>query len=270
MVRVSAPDGCAETLAIGPSTTRDTVPVAQNIYDDERFFTGYSALPRSVDGLVAAPEWPQLRRMVGDVEGRRVVDLGCGFGWFCRWAADAGATEVLGIDISERMLAQAAVDTTQANVTYRRADLDHLALPDDTVDIAYSSLTLHYLADLPRLLACVHRALAPGGRFVCSIEHPVYTAPSTPGFVETADGTVTWALDGYFREGPRTTDWLAPGVVKQHRTVGTYVGALTAAGFRLTDLVEWGPSADDLAAHPDWRHEVQRPAFLLIGAVSVR
>lgn len=242
----------------------------QNIYDDDAFFAAYSSLPRSVDGLDAAPEWPHLRRMVGDVEGARVVDLGCGFGWFCRWAAEHGAAGVLGIDLSERMLARARTDTVDAPgghaIAYERADLDELALPVGAFDLAYSSLTLHYLADLPRLLSTVAEALVPSGRFVCSVEHPVYTAPSRPMFIDAPDGTTTWPLDGYHVEGPRTTDWLAPGVVKHHRTIGTYVGALAGAGFVITDLFEWGPSVDDLHAHPEWRREIDRPAFLLLAA----
>src|SRR5262249_42418522 len=74
--------------------------VTQNIYDDAGFFAGYSRLRRSVDGLDGAPEWPTLRAMLPDVAGKRVVDLGCGFGWFCRFAREAGAAQVLGLDVS--------------------------------------------------------------------------------------------------------------------------------------------------------------------------
>ena len=65
--------------------------MTQNIYDDETFFAGYSQLPRSVHGLEGAPEWPVLRAMLPELRGRRVLDLGCGFGWFCRFAAGEGA-----------------------------------------------------------------------------------------------------------------------------------------------------------------------------------
>jgi SAM-dependent methyltransferase len=64
--------------------------MTQNIYDAPGFFAGYSALCRSVQGLDGAPEWPALRAMLPPLAGRRVVDLGCGFGWFCRWAAGQG------------------------------------------------------------------------------------------------------------------------------------------------------------------------------------
>jgi hypothetical protein len=69
---------------IGQCGVRSTI-VAQNVYDDPDFFAGYSALPRSVQGLDGAPEWPSLQALLPDLAGREVVDLGCGFGWFSRW-----------------------------------------------------------------------------------------------------------------------------------------------------------------------------------------
>jgi hypothetical protein len=56
--------------------------MTQNIYDDDGFFAGYSQLPRSREGLAAAPEWPSLRGLLPAMGGQRVLDLGCGFGWF--------------------------------------------------------------------------------------------------------------------------------------------------------------------------------------------
>jgi SAM-dependent methyltransferase len=240
--------------------------MSQNIYDDPDFFAGYSQLPRSVDGLAAAAEWPDMQALLPPLRGARVLDLGCGFGWFCRWARTAGAASVLGMDLSENMLARAAADTHDDAIRYVRGDLDEVQLPMAEFDLVYSSLTLHYVCDLPRLLSQVARALISGGSFVCSVEHPLYTAPSTPGWVEGPDGRARWPLDGYLREGPRTTDWLAPGVVKHHRSIGSHVAALSTAGLTLTALVEWGPTDEQLQMHPEWDAERDRPPFLLMSA----
>ena len=240
--------------------------MAQNIYDDEGFFANYSTLPRSVDGLDGAPEWPSLRSMLPPMSGTRVLDLGCGFGWFSRWAASMGAKSVLGIDLSERMLARAVAETDDARVAYERQDLDDVRLPVEQFDVAYSSLALHYVSGLAALMARVHRSLVRDGAFVFSVEHPIYTAPSQPRFVDDGDGAVHWPLDGYLVEGSRTTDWLAPGVVKQHRTIGTYFRLLREAGFTVESVVEWGPSEEQIAAVPDWRPEIERPPFLLVAA----
>ena len=58
----------------------------QNIYDDPAFFAGYSEFRRSREGLAGAPEWPTLRSMLPPMNGVHVLDLGCGFGAFARWA----------------------------------------------------------------------------------------------------------------------------------------------------------------------------------------
>jgi SAM-dependent methyltransferase len=240
--------------------------MAQNIYDDPQFFAGYGRLPRSRVGLDGAPEWPALRALLPPLSGLRVVDLGCGYGWFCRWARAQGATHVLGLDLSEKMLARARADTSNAAIAYVRADLECLGLAPAAFDLAYSSLALHYVADLAGLVAAVHRTLAPGGWFVFSAEHPIYSAPTRRGWSLGADGHKSWPVDAYLVEGPRTTDWLAPGVVKQHRTLGTYLNLLIRAGFTMAHLDEWGPSDAQISANPALAEERERPMFFLLAA----
>jgi SAM-dependent methyltransferase len=230
------------------------------------FFTGYSQLERSRMGLAGTAEWPALKALLPDMTDKRVVDLGCGYGWFCRWARSAGAREILGIDFSEMMLARARAQTGQTSIAYKRADLETLALPEAAFDLAYSSLALHYVENLERLLITVHRALVPGGRFVFSIEHPIYMAPRHPGWQTDDRGRKIWPLDAYLIEGPRTTDWLAPGVIKQHRLMGTTLNLLIRSGFILTHVEEWRPSDQQIAERPEFAEELERPMFLLVSA----
>ena len=240
--------------------------MAQNIYDNDEFFIGYSRLPRSVEGLDGAPEWPALRALLPDVRERRVLDLGCGFGWFCRWVRQHGAADVLGIDVSEKMLERARATTTDARIVYTTADLEKLELPAAAFDLVYSSLVLHYIEDLGRLMSEISRALVPGGSLVFSVEHPIYTAPAEPKWSVDAVGRKTWALDSYLDEGPRSTDWLTKGVIKQHRTLATYINLLLRLGFRLSHVQEWGPTAEQIASQSNLADEHQRPPFLLVAA----
>ncbi|HXH11895.1 MAG TPA: class I SAM-dependent methyltransferase [Alphaproteobacteria bacterium] len=240
--------------------------MTQNIYDNEEFFAAYSRLPRSVEGLDGAPEWPALRALLPDLRGRKVVDLGCGFGWFCRWARQQGAAHVLGIDVSERMLARARATGQDMAITYLRADLEHLQLPSESFDLVYSSLALHYIDRLNELLSGVHRSLLPGGCLVFSVEHPIYTAPAEPRWCVDAAGRKTWPVNGYLDEGSRSTDWLTKGVIKYHRTLATYVNMLLRLGFTISHVEEWGPTQEQIAAQPNWADERQRPPFLLVAA----
>lgn len=240
--------------------------MTQNIYDDPGFFAGYSKLHRSVVGLDGMPEWPSLRAMLPGLRHASVIDLGCGFGWFCRWVREQGAAKVLGVDVSDNMLTRARQLTADAAIRYERADLNHLALASESIDLAYSALALHYLENLRGLTEQVHQALRPGGHFIFSVEHPVYSAPTRPGWSVYVDGHKTWPVDNYSVEGPRVTTWLAEGVVKQHRTIGTYLNLLIHTGFTITHVEEWRPSTAQLAAQPELAEELLRPMFLLVGA----
>ena len=240
--------------------------MTQNIYDESAFFENYSHLGRSVEGLAGAPEWPALRSLLPDLNGLKIVDLGCGFGWFCRWAHQQGAAQVLGLDVSQKMLARATAATSDTNIIYARADMEQLNLPRASFDLAYSSLALHYVEDLAGLMTNVRDAILPGGRLVFSIEHPIYMAPEKPRWLVGPDGRKIWPLDSYLKEGRRTTDWLAKGIVKQHRTIGTTLNVLIQTGFTITHVEEWGPTARQIDAQPELAEERERPMFLLIAA----
>lgn len=234
--------------------------MTQNIYDNPEFHTGYSQLERSVHGLEGAAEWPVLRGLLPPLTDTRVLDLGCGFGWFARWARQHGAANVLGLDVSEKMLNRAASMTNDAAITYRRADLESLELPADAFDLAFSSLAFHYIRQLDRLWQTVRQAIVPGGWFVFSVEHPIYTAPSNQkwqGF---------WPLDRYMQEGERRNEWLGAEVAKQHRTTATYLNLLIDTGFTIRRVIDWSPSEAQIAARPEWDEFRHRPMFLLIAA----
>ena len=240
--------------------------MAQNIYDDEAFFAGYSTLPRSVHGLAGAPEWHALQTLLPPIQGLRVLDLGCGFGWFCRWAATEGAANVEGVDISSKMLERARSMGVPSNVTYSEADLDSVELEPNSFDLVFSSLTFHYITDLRRLWSEVANALVAGGRFVFSVEHPLFTAPLQDGWLETAAGRRVWPIESYLVEAPRKRDWLAPGVIKQHRTFATYLNLLAELGLTVSRVIEWGPTDEQIEANPAFAEERDRPTFLLVSA----
>jgi SAM-dependent methyltransferase len=240
--------------------------MTQNIYDNDTFFKGYSQLGRSVEGLNGAAEWPAIRALLPDLHDLKVVDLGCGFGWSCRWAREQGAREVLGLDVSENMLTRARQESIDPAITYAIADLEQFDLPAASFDLAYSSLAWHYIKNLADALAKVHRALVPGGRLVFSVEHPIYMAPMHPGWVVDVEGRKTWPVDSYLVEGQRTTEWLGKSVVKQHRTIGTTLNLLIRIGFIISHVEEWGPTDQQIQARPDWADARERPMFLLVAA----
>lgn len=240
--------------------------MAQNIYDDPQFFAGYATLDRSVKGLDGAPEWPALQKMLPEIQGKSLIDLGCGYGWFCRWAQEQGAANILGLDVSEKMLERAREMTSGSQITYQREDLDSLQLPASSLDLAYSSLALHYLENIDGLFATLFQALKPGGKIVFSAEHPIYTAALKQGWFVDNEGQKSWPVNHYQQEGVRISNWFAEGVKKQHRKLSTWINALTAAGFVIEHVDEWGPDAAQIAANPALDEEKERPMIFLLSA----
>lgn len=240
--------------------------MAQNIYDNPDFFSGYSQLPRQVHGLAGAPEWPALRAMFPDVAGKRALDLGCGLGWVSRWLREHGALSVLGIDLSEKMISRARELTADEAIHYRIADIETVDLPDTAFDFVFSSLTFHYIRDFDRLARKIHRSLTPGSHFVFSIEHPIFMAATRPHWIKDQDGRKTWPVNRYAIEGERRTDWFANGVVKYHRRIGTTLNALVTAGFVIQAVDEFAPSMAQINEVPALEEELERPMMLLVSS----
>jgi 2-polyprenyl-3-methyl-5-hydroxy-6-metoxy-1,4-benzoquinol methylase len=116
----------------------------QNKYDDPNFFERYSAMSRSVEGLSAAGEWYVLREMLPDLRDKRVLDLGCGFGWHYRYAREQQARHVVGVDLSENMLTRAQEMTNDAPIEYRQMAIEDMEFAPESFDVVLSSLAFHY------------------------------------------------------------------------------------------------------------------------------
>ena len=88
------------------------------IYDDEKFYSAYSQMTRSKLGLYGAGEWECVKTILPDVSGKRILDLGCGFGWHAKYFAQEGAKEINAIDISEKMLQKAKEINDDRKILY--------------------------------------------------------------------------------------------------------------------------------------------------------
>ena len=238
----------------------------ENRYDDPVFFRKYSEMARSRLGLEGAGEWKTLRPMLPDFTGKRVLDLGCGYGWHAFYAAENGAEKVLGIDLSEKMLAVAREKNTFQNVRFARGAMEDVRFPDGSFDAVLSSLALHYVKDYAELVSRVYRWLAPGGRFVFSAEHPAFTAYGNQDWYYSPEGEILhFPVDRYFYEGEREAVFLGEKVVKYHRTVDGYLKPLWRAGFTVEDLSEPRPP-EEMMDLPGMKDEMRRPMMLLVSA----
>lgn len=239
----------------------------ENKYDDNTFFEKYGQMQRSVDGLEGAGEWSELQKLLPDFKGKRVLDLGCGYGWHCIYAAEQGADSVLGADISQKMLEVAREKTAGLNVKYECCAMEDLECQSEGFDVILSSLAFHYVADFKGVAAKIYDWLAPGGGFIFSVEHPVFTSYGTQGWYYGKDGEILhFPVDNYYYEGKRDAVFLGEHVVKYHRTLTTYLNTLLNLGFCIEHIVEPQPP-ENMLDIPGMKDEMRRPMMLL---VSVR
>ncbi len=246
--------------------TADREDTMKNEYDNETFFNQYAQMSRSREGLAGAGEWHQLKEMFPPLAGKKVLDLGCGYGWHCEYAAEQGAAQILGIDLSERMIAEAKKRNTNERITYRVSDLENYEYPEETWDCVISNLALHYIESLNNVYRNVYRTLNPGGTFLFNIEHPVFTAREGQDWIYDEKGNpMYWPVDEYFYPGRRHTRFLGCDVEKYHHTLTQILNGLIRNGFEIEWVEEARPS-EDMMQIPDMKDEMRRPMMLMVRA----
>lgn len=243
----------------------------ENRYDDADFFEQYSQMSRSLHGLSGAGEWHALKSVMPDLAGKQVLDLGCGYGWHCRYAVDNGADRVVGIDLSHKMIEKAIEINSDPKIDYRCCAVEDFEFVVNAFDVVISSLTFHYLDSFDDICRNVHKTLAGGGTFIFSVEHPIFTAQGAQEWVYAPNGENSgeishWPVDNYFYQGKRESVFLGKSVVKYHKTLTTYIGGLIKAGFTITHFIEPEPSAEAIETLAEMKNELRRPMMLIISA----
>jgi len=234
--------------------------VAVSPYDEiAEWYDGWLGPDKARDDFLRAVE-----ELMGEVAGLRVLDLACGQGRVARRLADLGA-RVTGVDLSTKLLEIARWHEAEAPrwIDYRHGDAHTLkGVTDGAFDGVLCYMALMDIPDLDAALHSAARVLRPGGWLLLAIIHPCYNPPpsgelATPeGWVRTVRGY--WE-EGYWRSETRTGP---PGKVgSYHRTLSTYVDALTDAGFVLERMREPRATGRSAELRPVW---AEVPATLAV------
>jgi SAM-dependent methyltransferase len=209
--------------------------------------------------------------LCGDVRGLRLLDIGCGTGYFAREMARGGAS-VTGVELSPAMLRHAHdIESRQPlGIRYLAGDAAHLQelVPSASFDITTSCLALQDMPDIPRVLRAVHTVLVPGGRFVTSIAHPCSDTPFRV-WEKDAAGAKRWlCIDRYFERGPLRYAWTGWAyefrTTAYHATLEDWFGWILEAGFVVRGVREPVPGAAALEAHPDLEDATRVPYYLFL------
>ena len=203
--------------------------------------------------------------VLGDVSSKKVIDIGCGEGRFCRILSDGGAV-MTGVDLTEELVERAR-ELGSDKETYLVGDAQDLdGVPDDDFDLAVSYIVLVDLYDYQKSIREAYRVLRPGGRFVVCNLHPMRTASiNFVGWIRDSSSKLFHPVDNYTEEGPREFQfpWLGRPFIYMHRALSSYVSAFLDAGFALEALQEPIPTEMQLAEHPEFDDEPRVPNFVI-------
>ena len=240
----------------------------QNIYDNEIFFEGYRELRKKDGNANELFEIPALLSLLPELDGKSVLDLGCGFGDHCKMFLERGADRIVGIDISEKMLEVARQENADPRIEYVNLPIEEANKLSEKFDIAVSSLAFHYVEDFAGTVKSVYDRLCNGGIFVFSQEHPLVTCHSRGSrWTKDENGEKLYVnLANYGVEGVRDTKWFVEGVKIYHRTFSLIINTLTEVGFTVEKLIEPRPTPELLEKYPDHSDLFHKPDFLLIRA----
>jgi len=202
---------------------------------------------------------PVMLRLCGDVTGKRVLDLGCGEGRFCRMLADRGA-RCAGIDVTPEM---ASTARERGPGDYALSDAARLPFQDQTFDLVVSYITLVDIPDYRRAIAECARVLKPGGSIVAAnLGFTSANALPNSGWLRDEDGRrVYFALDHYAEERAQWYEWRNIRIENYHRPLSGYMKAYLASGLALRFFDEPVPEDQSLEAHPEFENWFRVPYF---------
>ncbi|MBS8264382.1 class I SAM-dependent methyltransferase [Mesobacillus boroniphilus] len=223
----------------------DTILINKKSWDEvaPRFY-GRTALPEYGP---FAPEETELK-LFGSVRGKKVLDIGCGSGHSLKYMNDNGAAELWGLDLSHSQISAAGELLKDTNVKLFQSPMElNPGLPQTYFDVVYSIFSLGWTTNLEQTLKNVHEYLKPGGVFIFSWEHPLFSR-----IQNTDDGLLF--NKSYHEEGPYDHQaWNHPAIMQQYK-VSTYINSLVDTGFKIIKMVEEARITDELISrdHNRW------------------
>lgn len=238
----------------------------QNIYDNQEFFDGYRKLRDNPSSANAIMEKPAFFSLCPNFMGKSVLDLGCGYGENCREFSRLGASKVVGIDISDKMLEIAKSENDCDNVSFIQMSMNDLSTCEGKFDVVLSSLAVHYIENFDKLLTSIYGLLNDNGIFIFSQEHPLTTAlKKGPRWSRDESGNIVhYNLTDYSDLGERKTTWIVDNVIKYHRSFSAILNALISAGFVIEKVVEPLPNEATMEQYPSYKKYWHKPDLLLI------
>ncbi len=260
-------------LFAGLSDWKAEYPMARDAMTFEDIADGIAAYAGESGGDVQRyVVAPAMLELIGPVSGKSILDLYCGAGYFSRRLASLGAN-VTAVDSSERLvgIGREINEREHFHIEYAVADATDLSVIEDSMfNDVVCNMGIMSTRDLGGMIAELARLVKLGGRFIFSVVHPCFCMPDAV-WVRNEDTKLLYkAVDNYFTESWWPSDLINPqrdrGKIK-HRTLSSYINALSARGFNVRRIAEPRPSPDVLTMKPHLAVFERVPAAMVIEAI---
>lgn len=240
------------------------MPIQGNkVYDDEEFFKKYIEKRTKGNAPNEILEKPIINELIGRIEGKAILDLGCGSGLYGKELIEKGAKSYFGIDSSKKMIALARANLSGFDCKLENIALENLKLQKETYDLVLSRLVLHYMEYLEDIFEEIKGGLKGGGSFLFSVEHPIITSNYESYHQKKKIKRANWIVDNYFDSGKRVNKWMGEEVVKYHRTIEEYIQLVQEAGFVLDTIRESKPQRANFDNPEEYERRKRIPLFMI-------
>lgn len=243
----------------------------KNSYDQKELFNKYYKLRKDESlSYNDAIEIPTMKKMLGDISGKKILDLGCGYGNIEPYLISSGAKYVLGIDSSEKMIETANKENKLENVEYKLLRIENLKYVHETFDIVISSLAFHYVEDFDKLLKDIYAHLNPCGILIFSQWTPLSTAQIyTEKFKKLKiilNNKKYFLLSDYSVESERSRYISEEKIKVFHRKYSTIINCLINNKFIIESVNEPLLTNEIIKKYPEYKDQIDKPSFMFIRA----
>lgn len=244
----------------------------QNIYDDKHFFDEYIDMRENKLNANDLIEIPTIKNMLPDLQGKSVLDFGCGAGGMSKYFVEKGACKVLALDISKNMIAHAKEINNDNKIQYKVMEMENISKIKEKFDVVFSSLAFHYVEDFEKLMKDISNLLKPNGVLLFSQEHPFETAiilqRDMKRYVEINDKRY-FLLSDYNNMGERFLNWNVDGVIKYHRNFSCVVNSVIKAGLNIVEIQESQPLPQAIEKVEKYKYQKDKSYYLFIKARKI-
>lgn len=241
----------------------------RNSYDSKDIFDKYAVLRKNPLSYNEIVEMPEMKRNLPDLKNKAILDIGCGMGHLIEHMGKYSTYNIMGIDLSSRMIDYCVSNYSFHNVEFKQGNFTDIDF-NQKFDVIVSSLVFHYFEDFNALCQKLSSIMNKDGTLLFSMEHPIVTAGKTP---EITPGNVWLKMDHYFEESERRMYWkgLDNTIDKYHHTIGTILNSLIQNGFTIEKITELGQSKEVFESYSEERIEKlsHYPPFIMVKCKKV-